>query len=380
MNQRTKKLGKRLLSLLLTLALTFTLVPTVALAEDAELIKFKNMHMLVLRNGMTVANYDYASKQNDLEHSIALALDGSWVKLDFVISYSQDVSLKLYRMSEEAGEQDWQNDNPLFLESYVDASAPPDYGANQDEEFLGEFLGYLNGVRVTDNLTPVDETADFVEYQRIDEESWNKIVWNAVDREAGDRSGCTTMKDIYAFGFEGESYAHYKAEKDAASGASANQPAKIPAKIEDAEENFDQQPDHEESNAGFGELIPPVEAVSGDDTPVNPEEGQESINKDIVESDGAEEGVDTITAPEERIEDEETSSNPVGDDANIPVEDLEPTSIVSTEPEVLLNEGFFDEIPAEISGEGLEELPSETPEEPPVELPEIGRASCRERV
>lgn len=62
MNQRTKKLGKRLLSLLLTLALTFTLVPTVALAEDAELIKFKNMHMLVLRNGMTVANYDYASK------------------------------------------------------------------------------------------------------------------------------------------------------------------------------------------------------------------------------------------------------------------------------------------------------------------------------
>ena len=48
MNQRTKKLGKRLLSLLLTLALTFTLVPTVALAEDAELIKFKNMHMLVL--------------------------------------------------------------------------------------------------------------------------------------------------------------------------------------------------------------------------------------------------------------------------------------------------------------------------------------------
>jgi hypothetical protein len=246
MNQRTKKLGKRLLSLLLTLALTFTLVPTVALAEDAELIKFKNMHMLVLRNGMTVANYDYASKQNDLEHSIALALDGSWVKLDFVISYSQDVSLKLYRMSEEAGEQDWQNDNPLFLESYVDASAPPDYGANQDEEFLGEFLGYLNGVRVTDNLTPVDETADFVEYQRIDEESWNKIVWNAVDREAGDRSGCTTMKDIYAFGFEGESYAHYKAEKDAASGASANQPAKIPAKIEDAEENFDQQPDHEE--------------------------------------------------------------------------------------------------------------------------------------
>ena len=59
MNQRTKKFGKRLLSLLLTLALTFTLVPTVALAEDVELIKFKNMMMQVLRTGDYVSHYDY---------------------------------------------------------------------------------------------------------------------------------------------------------------------------------------------------------------------------------------------------------------------------------------------------------------------------------
>ncbi|WP_297983323.1 hypothetical protein [uncultured Oscillibacter sp.] len=45
--------------MLLTLALTFTLVPTVALAEDVELIKFKNMMMQVLRTGDYVSHYDY---------------------------------------------------------------------------------------------------------------------------------------------------------------------------------------------------------------------------------------------------------------------------------------------------------------------------------
>ena len=224
MKSRTKSFGKRFLSLFLTLALMLTLVPTIALAEDAELIKFKNMHMVVLRNGTAIANYDYSTKRNDFEHDLAFALNDTWVKLDYVISYSQDVSLKLYSMKDdieeypEEGEepQNWSEDNPLKLRPNIDPDSPPDYGAGVNEEFLDTFIGYLNGVRVTDNVMPVDENADFVEYQRIDEEDWNKIVWNAIDREAGDRSGCTTAKDIYAFGFEGESYAHYKAEKDAA--------------------------------------------------------------------------------------------------------------------------------------------------------------------
>ena len=206
MRPRTKKFGKRFLSLFLSLAICATLLPTVALAEDAELIKFKNMHMTVLRNGTTVANYDYSSKNNDFEHDIAFALNDTWVKLDYVISYSQYVSLKLYKMADG---QDWQTGNPLKLESYIDPDSPPNYGADVDEEFLGDFIGYLNGVRVTDNVTPVDESADFVGYQRIDDDDWNEIVWDAIDRDDGDRSGCTTAENIYAFGFEGESYAHY---------------------------------------------------------------------------------------------------------------------------------------------------------------------------
>lgn len=55
MNTRTRQFGKRFLSLFLSLAICATLLPTVALAEDAELIKFKNMHMTVLRNGTAVA-------------------------------------------------------------------------------------------------------------------------------------------------------------------------------------------------------------------------------------------------------------------------------------------------------------------------------------
>ena len=225
MRLRTKKFGKRFLSLFLSLAICATLLPTVALAEDAELIKFKNMHMTVLRNGTTVANYDYSSKNNDFEHDIAFALNDTWVKLDYVISYSQYVSLKLYKMADG---QDWQTGNPLKLESYIDPDSPPNYGADVDEEFLGDFIGYLNGVRVTDNVTPVDESADFVGYQRIDDDDWNEIVWDAIDRDDGDRSGCTTAENIYAFGFEGESYAHYKQEKDDALNQAADHPAALP--------------------------------------------------------------------------------------------------------------------------------------------------------
>lgn len=36
---------KRLISMLLTVAMLFTMFPTVAHAEDQELIKFKNMKM-----------------------------------------------------------------------------------------------------------------------------------------------------------------------------------------------------------------------------------------------------------------------------------------------------------------------------------------------
>lgn len=163
-------------------------------------------------------------------------MNDTWVKLNYVISYSQDVSLKLYSMKDgidqhpEEGEkpQNWSKDNPLKLRPNINPDSPPDYGAGVDEEFLDTFIGYLNGVRVTDNVTPVDESADFVEYQRIDEDDWNEIVWDAIKRDDGDRSGCTTAENIYAFGFEGESYAHYKQEKDDALSQAADHPAALP--------------------------------------------------------------------------------------------------------------------------------------------------------
>ena len=318
MKSRTKSFGKRFLSLFLTLALMLTLVPTIALAEDAELIKFKNMHMVVLRNGTAIANYDYSTKRNDFEHDLAFALNDTWVKLDYVISYSQDVSLKLYSMKDdieeypEEGEepQNWSEDNPLKLRPNIDPDSPPDYGAGVNEEFLDTFIGYLNGVRVTDNVMPVDENADFVEYQRIDEEDWNKIVWNAIDREAGDRSGCTTAKDIYAFGFEGESYAHYKAEKDAAEGnISAASFAETLATVEDIAES--QELIQDENDLSIGDITQPVESTYIDDESAADSdsipEGTESL--ELTDSDTVDNAPDDVTSAETSTNDTNAGVN-----------------------------------------------------------------------
>ena len=56
MRPRTKKFGKRFLSLFLSLAICATLLPTVALAEDAELIKFKNMHIMTISRKTMILN------------------------------------------------------------------------------------------------------------------------------------------------------------------------------------------------------------------------------------------------------------------------------------------------------------------------------------
>lgn len=58
---KVRKQLKKFTATFLTLALLFTMLPTIALAEDAELIKFKNMEMEVLRNNDVVSLYDYIS-------------------------------------------------------------------------------------------------------------------------------------------------------------------------------------------------------------------------------------------------------------------------------------------------------------------------------
>ena len=188
---KVRKQIKKFTATFLTLALLLTMLPTIALAEDQELIKFKNMQMDVLRNNAPVSLYDYASKENDFIRGLAFNLDQTWVKLNYVISYSQYVKLELYRMEDGTSEdgQNWNEDNPLFLESKITDNPDDGYGANLKEPFLGEYLGYLNGVRINDNIAePYDEAVnmDWVTYQDISPETLAQAkadaVWGSAER------------------------------------------------------------------------------------------------------------------------------------------------------------------------------------------------------
>lgn len=376
MRPRTKKFGKRFLSLFLSLAICATLLPTVALAEDAELIKFKNMHMTVLRNGTTVANYDYSSKNNDFEHDIAFALNDTWVKLDYVISYSQYVSLKLYKMADG---QDWQTGNPLKLESYIDPDSPPNYGADVDEEFLGDFIGYLNGVRVTDNVTPVDESADFVGYQRIDDDDWNEIVWDAIDRDDGDRSGCTTAENIYAFGFEGESYAHYKQEKDDALNQAADHPAALPdtssaeepvsSEAPNPVEDVDDAAPSDEIEDTAGEAAAEPTSENSDILGTEPADAEtpdsENDDADMAAADDTAAALNQEDVSEEADHSDETAA-PADDVIDQP-EESEGTDAQT--PEDTQEETPAESIPEE-TDESVDEAPEDASAEEPAEQPE----------
>ena len=376
MSTRTRQFGKRFLSLFLSLAICATLLPTVALAEDAELIKFKNMHMTVLRNGTAVANYDYFSKDNDFEHDIAFALNDTWVKLDYVISYSQYVSLELYKMADG---QDWQTGNPLKLESYIDPNSPPDYGADVDEEFLGDFIGYLNGVRVTDNVTPVDESVDFVGYQRIDEDDWNEIVWDAIKRDDGDRSGCTTAENIYAFGFEGESYAHYKQEKDDALNQAADHPAALPdagpaeepvsSEAPNPAEDVDDAAPSDEIEDTAGETAAEPTSESSDILGTEPADVEtpdsENDDTDVAAADDTAAALNQETVSEEADHSDETAA-PADDVINQP-EESEGTDAQT--PEDTQEETPAESIPEE-TDESVDEAPEDASTEKSAEQPE----------
>ena len=211
MRPRTKKFGKRFLSLFLSLAICATLLPTIALAEDAELIKFKNMTMNVLRNDDPVAHYDYASKNNDLIKSFCFNQEDTWMDLSFVISYSQEVSLELYRLKDSYVEIDADGKKHTKLESRIELDSPEtNYGGDLPEKFLdGASLGYLNGVRFTGNIDG-DETDDQVSYVTVSDCDRTEAIANAVRGENPDR---TTMKDEYVYGFEGLSYEAWKAQQ-----------------------------------------------------------------------------------------------------------------------------------------------------------------------
>lgn len=134
MNSRTRQFGKRFLSLFLTIIMVITMIP-IAHAENADLIKFKNMMMQVLRTGDFVAHYDYFSKENTSYKPFNFNQKDTWVDLNFVISYSQPVDLQLYKLKGEYVEKEDETVGCSVLEPLINASLPA-FGGYEPEEFL----------------------------------------------------------------------------------------------------------------------------------------------------------------------------------------------------------------------------------------------------
>lgn len=198
--KRQKRLS-RVFSMLLTFALVLGLLPTHALAlgsygEPPNSAAFKIMRMDGVRTVSPVSKYLYGTKENQFYRPIDLSQSGSWVQLTYVIQKSQPVSLELYKL----------NDAPSAEGSMILNHASD---ADMVEEFLGNRIGYLHGIRVTDNVVPLTPDGDIyadpqVGWNEIDHDTWLNIIYESIIQAA---RPAETMKDIYAFGYQGERFA-----------------------------------------------------------------------------------------------------------------------------------------------------------------------------
>ena len=215
MTVKTRRTGKRILSLFLTIVMVFSMMVPVVHAEGED-IKFKNMMMQVLRNMDYVSHYDYASKDNTGYKPFCFNQSNTWMDLHFVISYSQKVDLELYKLKEEYVEEITRDDGLVIdyskLESLVDPSLP-NYGAYEKEEFLdGNPIGYLKAIRFTGNIDG-SETDAQVQYRKVSKEEWAEAIADAVIENS---PAPVVTKDLYAYGNGGLSYEAWKAQQGAA--------------------------------------------------------------------------------------------------------------------------------------------------------------------
>ncbi len=127
----------------------------------------------------------------------------SWVRLAYTIEKSQPINLMLYQMDPSYPIQqeyvDGQDRGYATLEYYYDPEAS-DHGASVPEEFFGEFVGYINGVHITDNVMDPDENALKVEPQVITNDEWKQIILESY-------SGLHEKRPIigeYSYSFQGE--------------------------------------------------------------------------------------------------------------------------------------------------------------------------------
>lgn len=167
MNTNTKL--NRYISLLLAVVMILTTVPTRAYAadmsggSDANVFKFFRMRSAD-GAGVPIAKSDKkdpAGKAytNLMEGATNLELPDASVLLEFSLEFSQPVDIALY---EFAGKP--------FEEMIFEYNEDPDI----KEDFLGDKIGYIKGVRIEDNVDKSDP--ELYAYKRIPTEEMNRII------------------------------------------------------------------------------------------------------------------------------------------------------------------------------------------------------------
>lgn len=204
----------RMTSLILVFALMLSLLPTQALAlgsygEPPETVAFKVMRMDGVRTVAPISKYLYGTKENQFFRSTDLNYSGSWVQLTYVIEKSQQVSLELYKL---------EGTPPAGGTMLLNYTPDP----KEDEDFLGERIGYLYGIRVTDNVVPLIPGGNIytdpqVGWEDIDRDTWVRILNDAILTHT---RPAEMMKDIYAFGYQGQQF-----DAAPASGTQSDTPA-----------------------------------------------------------------------------------------------------------------------------------------------------------
>jgi RHS repeat-associated protein len=188
----------RFISLILTVAMVLTMVPNRALAvetgepdvPDANLFKF--MRMRSADGTGTPISKSIKKNMNDpedrvilntLQSATNLNVDGASVLLEFSLEYSQPADLVLYEYEGEPLEE-------LEFEYNKD----PDV----KEDFLGDRIGYIKGVRIEDNVDKSDP--EKYAYKEISPEKMNELLQEY--RDNADIENVTMMNEMF-YGYTG---------------------------------------------------------------------------------------------------------------------------------------------------------------------------------
>ena len=196
--QRTH--GRRLMALVLVAALLAGLIPlgTAAAAEIPVGSIAINAQMQSAFTGKPISTY-YAEEglaygnyyQNPAALSMTCDSPLEWTLFSFAIHNNQNVQIELYEMSDE---YQASLENPVGL-SRNDASA------TEPEEFLGEYLGYVAAIQITEVATPGAEEG-WYDYVPLTPGELHDLARDYV--LAGTQP--TKMDDVLVYGIYGEPY------------------------------------------------------------------------------------------------------------------------------------------------------------------------------